>query len=186
MKTVKSLLEKTNDPYLALLSYRSTSPAWCGLSPAELLMSRKLHIDIPQHTQEVVPEWSYLPDFHKKDAAFKAKQKNHYDCRHRVKQMDPLPEDQSVWVRTNNQQIPGQVIQAANTPRSYLVETTAGQVRRNCLHLNVNQGLFKQTDENAKPNANNFEPLSCYTHSHTGTPIMPPNRLTYWRKGDVL
>ena len=149
-------------------------------------MGRKLHTDIPQHTQELVPEWSYLPDFRKKDAAFKAKQKNHYDCRHRVKQMDPLPEDQSVWVRTNNQQVPGRVIQAANTPRSYLVETPAGQVRRNRLHLNVNQGPSNQTDEHAEPNANNFEPPSRYTRSRTGTPIMPPNRLTYWRKGDVV
>jgi hypothetical protein len=113
---------------LALLGYQSTPLTWCRFSPAKLLMGRKLRTNIPQHTQELVPHWSYLPDFHKKEAAFKAKQKNHYDCCLRVKQLDPLPEDQLVWVRTNNQQVPDRVIQAA---RSYLVETPAGQVHRN-------------------------------------------------------
>jgi len=42
VKTVKGLLEHSNDPYKALLSYRATPPPWCGLSPAELLMERKV------------------------------------------------------------------------------------------------------------------------------------------------
>ena len=38
VKTAKSLLEHSPDPYLAPLSYRTTPLPWCGLSPAELLM----------------------------------------------------------------------------------------------------------------------------------------------------
>ena len=42
---IKQLLRKAadskSDPYLALLSYR-TAPLECGLSPADLLMNRKL------------------------------------------------------------------------------------------------------------------------------------------------
>ena len=41
VKTVKGLLNKNEDPYLALMSYRST-PLENGYSPAELLMSRKI------------------------------------------------------------------------------------------------------------------------------------------------
>ena len=41
VRTVKSLLEKSDDPYVALMSYRST-PLENGYSPAELLMGRKL------------------------------------------------------------------------------------------------------------------------------------------------
>ena len=44
--TVKSLLKKYSDPYLALLSYRST-PLQNGYSPSELLMSRTLRSTIP-------------------------------------------------------------------------------------------------------------------------------------------
>ena len=36
VKTAKKLLRNTKDPHMALLSYRSTPLAWCGLSPAEL------------------------------------------------------------------------------------------------------------------------------------------------------
>ena len=41
VETVKALFKKCNDPYWALLSYRST-PLANGYSPAELLMARKL------------------------------------------------------------------------------------------------------------------------------------------------
>ena len=48
VKTVKGLLEPTTDPYLALLTYRATPFPWCGLSPTELLMGRRLKTDVPQ------------------------------------------------------------------------------------------------------------------------------------------
>ena len=41
VRTVKGLLKKNDDPYLALLTYRST-PLQTGLSPSELLMGRRL------------------------------------------------------------------------------------------------------------------------------------------------
>ena len=42
VKTAKGLLEHSSDPHMALLSYRATPLPWCGLSPAELLMGRRL------------------------------------------------------------------------------------------------------------------------------------------------
>ena len=41
VRTVKQLLEDSPDPYQALLSYRTT-PSHPVLSPAELLMGRKI------------------------------------------------------------------------------------------------------------------------------------------------
>ena len=67
VKTAKSLLAKSADPYLALLSYRATPLPWCGLSPAELLMGRRLQTDIPQPKRVFIPDWPYLTSLHVKD-----------------------------------------------------------------------------------------------------------------------
>ena len=44
--TIKNMLKKCDDPYLALLSYCST-PLPIGYSPSQLLMSRILHSSVP-------------------------------------------------------------------------------------------------------------------------------------------
>lgn len=50
VRTVKNLLNKSQDPYMAMLTYRS-SPLGNGFSPAELLMSRRLRTNLPMtHT----------------------------------------------------------------------------------------------------------------------------------------
>ena len=40
IQTIKELLQDSPDPYLALLSFRTTPILWCSFSPAELLMGR--------------------------------------------------------------------------------------------------------------------------------------------------
>ena len=42
VQTVKRLLKRSKDPYMALLSYRATPLPWCNLSPTELLMGRRI------------------------------------------------------------------------------------------------------------------------------------------------
>ena len=54
IRTVKSFLEKSADPYVALKSYRST-PLENRYSPAELLMGRKLRTTIPTITEQLLP-----------------------------------------------------------------------------------------------------------------------------------
>ena len=46
VQTVNNLVKKDGDPYLAMLSYRST-PLRCGFSRAELLMARTLRTTVP-------------------------------------------------------------------------------------------------------------------------------------------
>ena len=46
-----------------------------------------------------------------------------------------LPENQAVWVDTRGHQVPGQT--AGGTPRSYIVETPYGELRRNRAHLHI-------------------------------------------------
>ena len=51
VKTVKALLLQSFDPFTALLSYRATTLPWCNISPAELLMGRRLSTSVPQTTK---------------------------------------------------------------------------------------------------------------------------------------
>ena len=46
IQTLKNIMEKSNDPYLGLLSHRTT-PLSFGISPGELLMNRKLSTTLP-------------------------------------------------------------------------------------------------------------------------------------------
>ena len=60
IQTIKELLQDSPDPYLALLSFRTTLILWCSFSPAELLMGRQLRTDIPIPKNQLIPQWSYL------------------------------------------------------------------------------------------------------------------------------
>jgi len=95
-------------------------------------MGRKVKTDIPQTASQLTPQWYFLPDFKQKDKDFKEKQKKNYDHKHCARPIDTLPDNTPVWVRTGNNQTPGS---NASTPRSYVVSTPCGQVRRNRQHL---------------------------------------------------
>ena len=56
VKTAKGLLKGAADPHLALLTYRATPLPWCNLSPAELLMGRKLRTDVPSTVTSLTPQ----------------------------------------------------------------------------------------------------------------------------------
>ena len=134
---MKQLLKGSSDPYLALLSYQATPLPWCLRSSGELLMGRKVRTDLPQTTEQFIPDWHFLNDFRGKDEAYKKKQRENYNKSHHTRDVDLLPNNTSVWVRTENTQQPGTIVSAADTPRSYLVSTPSGQVRRNRRHLNL-------------------------------------------------
>jgi len=55
VRTIKSMLAKDQDPYLALLAYRS-SLQFSSYSPAELLMGRKLRSTVSIHPDKLKPE----------------------------------------------------------------------------------------------------------------------------------
>ena len=172
MQTVKSLLEKSKDPFMALLSYRSTPLPWCGRSPAELLMGRNIRSTLPLTTESLVPHWPYLEDFRRANTSFKRKQKRDYDYRHRTKELPDIPDDTKVWVTTDGHNTTGRTVTSGNTPRSYIIKTPNGEVRRNCGQLNVDPS--SDTD-NTPTGTERQSPIR--TRSKTGTPIPPPERL---------
>jgi len=96
-KTVKKLLEYPADPYKVILSYRATPFPWCGLSPAELLMGRKIRTDVPQQKDKLITNWEHIQNFRTLDEKYKQTQKENYNRYHGVRALPPLPEDQTMW-----------------------------------------------------------------------------------------
>ncbi|XP_072769851.1 uncharacterized protein [Nerophis lumbriciformis] len=133
VKTVKLLLLKNEeDPYRAMLAYRVT-PLHHGLSPSELLMGRRLRSPLPQASSNLKPQRPRTKAFDKKDYQLKCTQAQNFDSRHRATQKPELRPGQSVWISPSKQT--ATVIRKADTPRSYVVDTGAEEVRRNRAHL---------------------------------------------------
>ena len=193
--TMKNLLRESTDPYMALLTYRSTPLPWCGLSPAELLMGRCLRTNLPQVVDRLKPTWQYIERFRKKDKEFKDEQKRHYDQRHKCRPLPDIPDGSKVWVMDGDIPTPATVTHQVEAPRSYTVETEKGTIHRNRYHLKAvppvpdpeggtlpssteaekmvagdqrNQ-IYQQTETTSPPHR-------IMTRSRTGTAIRPPDR----------
>ena len=173
VQTVKMMMKKSQDPHLALLSYRSTPHPWCGRSPAELCMGRNLRSTIPLTKAKLSPQWLYLPEFRQKNAEFKRKQKRQFDRRHRVREQDDLPDGTDVWITSESTPIRGTVVMSGENPRSYVVETPTGELVRNRQHLNV---VPEASSEDTR-NPESTQPKVIMTRSKTGTAVLPPERL---------
>lgn len=146
VQTVKRLLAEAKDPYIALLTYRST-PLQHGKSPAELLMGRKLQSTLPSHPSILVPKWKGISEFRKIDSKLKDIQKMNYDHSHRVQTKSMLKSGDNVWVKNQNTCIPGIVKQSTNE-RSYIIDTPRGSIRRNRRHLSkTSMPVLVKTEE---------------------------------------
>ncbi|KAJ8377185.1 hypothetical protein SKAU_G00077650 [Synaphobranchus kaupii] len=132
VKTVKALLKKAADPYLALLAYRAT-PLQNGYSPAQLLMGRRLRTTVPTLPELLTP---VLPDSEavvRREREKRMSDAQRYNLRHRARSLDKLVPGNEVWI--TDQRATGLVVDSHPTPRSYMVEGPHGTVRRNRRHL---------------------------------------------------
>ena len=165
VKTVKQLLQQSDDQYLALLNFHSTPLPWCNLSQAELLMDRCSHTtltvknrvstmpfknntpgvlpflgtELPQVVEHLTPKWTYLTDFWRKDEHFKQKQKN-FDSRHWVQDLPDILDESKlakVWINPDSTPVRRTVLSSAGAPHSYIVSTPTGSLHRNRTHLGI-------------------------------------------------
>ena len=176
VKTIKGLLKKSSDPYLALLAYRATPFPWCGHSPAELLMGRQLRTDVPQVKTQMIPNWPYMKSFQQQECQYKEQQEANYNKRHHTQTLPSIPNDGQVWVTTETHKDLGKVIAPADMPKSYIVETDSGIVRCNRQHLTViPERPDTPAEQDHAPSRSRTSPIM--TRSRTGTAIVPPDRL---------
>ncbi len=172
------------------IQLRATPMPWCGLSPSELSMGRRIRTTVPQTTKQLIPNWSYIPQFKNDNRQFKRNQKVDIDKRHRVREQSSIPEGSRVVVTTDHQLIDGKVVEYAQSPRSYIVATPSGNIRRNHSQLNVvpEQPAASESTTDSGPVVNSentdtrVEPNKIVTRSQTRTPV--PHQLS--QGGDVV
>ena len=174
VQTVKNMLKGNQDPYLAILTYRSTQLPWCGLSPAQLLIGRQLRKNLPQISEQLKPKWTHLHGFREQDQEFKSHQKANFDKRHKVHSLPQIPQQTEVWITTNRSKpTPGVVVGKAEAPRSYIVETQSGKARRNRHQLKVfgahNGGVIFLTEGGKERGGRNDGGREIHLHTHTHT-----------------
>ncbi|UYV60827.1 K02A2.6-like [Cordylochernes scorpioides] len=132
VKIAKLILKKNQDPSLGLLEYRSTSLE-NGYSPAELLMGRKLRTTLPIAPENLNPRLVDSQTLKRKEGRRRKDMKSRYDRRCGATDMEELSEGDTVWI--TDMRIWGIVKKKASTPRSYMVDTPVGTLRRNRFHL---------------------------------------------------
>jgi transposase InsO family protein len=137
VQTVKGLLTKAKqsgqDPYLAMLNYRTT-PVDGVASPAQILMSRRLRTTLPATGRQLSPQLVSDKLVRQKRELCQDRQKYYYDKA--AKHLPQLNEGESVRVQKDGVWKPATVVNNADTPRSYWVRTQDGaSYRRNSNHL---------------------------------------------------
>ena len=128
VQAMKMILKKSDDEYLALLTCRET-PLHHGYSPAQLSMGRRLRTRVPCQPEELTPKTPDSDHIRKKEKEYRAKMKLNYDHRHRVVEGDELSPGDRVWIP--DLKVKGTVVRQHEAPRSVVIQTPNGQVRRN-------------------------------------------------------
>lgn len=133
VQTVGRLLKKAEGPYLAPLVYCDT-PGPTGPSPAELIVGRHLHTQIP-----VYPALLALGQVNnelatRRNCHVKERQMLRFSGRHAAQWLLRQHPGAAMWVKDRKRS--GEVLRQADTPRSYWVRTPRGEVRRNRRALN--------------------------------------------------
>ena len=128
VQTIKNLLKKAEDPYSALLAYRTTPLANVS-SPCELLMGRMLRTRIPVHPATLVPKFKLPAKLLNTEDTLREKQTAIYDNRHRASDLDPLNKGQHVFIP--DLETEGTVVGKGDKPRAYNIETPKGLRTRN-------------------------------------------------------
>jgi transposase InsO family protein len=193
VQTVKALLRKANDPYLALLSYRTT-PVFNGLSPAQLLMGRQLRSTVPTITSKLAPKAPDVTACASADRLSKQQQKANYDRRHRARVLQPFAVGESVWVK--DLRCEARVTRIMPN-RTYIVLTSAGSsIRRNRTLLRTarptpphHDTLFCDDNIASHPSRcvlRETPPLQARDHRHSAAGQHQPNAPYVTRSGRTV
>ena len=149
--TIKDL-NKSDDPYLAILTDRST-PLENGYSPAECLMGRKLRTTIPTTLRTMKPRLPKMSQLQNRKK--KKRQQQNFNRWHKATNLKPLSKGDTVWLP--DRKCNGIVIQNY-APRSYIVQTDEQEIYRQ----NYKKLLpLPSVEKTIKPNMNKSNTKQC-------------------------
>ena len=136
--------------YLALVANRST-PLSSGYLPAEILMNRKLRMNVPSSREAKKPD---VPDRKlvvEREEKQRLKQKVKFDQCHRAQYLSPALQRDLLWIPDRREQ--GTVLDEI-TPRSYKVEIPSCMFRRNRTDIIC---LLTEDISPGRPKSHDFE-----------------------------
>lgn len=140
IQTVKKFWRKNKDKNKALLDFRSTPLPGLEMSPAQLLMGRRLRNGLPISKEMLKPAGYNQRAITNYLGKAKELQKTQYD-RRAGRELEEIAPGTRVWLQPQEQKRewqPATVIGNHESPRSYVVETDKGsRLRRNRRHLRV-------------------------------------------------
>ena len=179
VQTAKKLIKSPGELDESLQAYRST-PLANGYSPAQLLFGRQLRTTLPCTERTLTPKWPDLILLREKEQAAKEQQAQQFDKRHRSRPLPTLKPGDQVFV--TDLKAKGRVKEVISR-RSYLVQTPAGEYRRNRYFLKVlpdNDPTTQQPQQHAMPPPEvevAFEAVPQQQLRRSNRPVHPPNRL---------
>eukprot|EP00064_Thunnus_orientalis_P015550 superscaffoldBa00002897_g15604 len=121
---------------MALMAYRAI-PLANGHSPAELLMGRRIRTTVPVIPSSLDQAWLDISKLKEEEQNSKQRERKNFNRRHRAYDLPRLKLGDHVWVTDTREK--GTVMANADTPRSYVVETSRGKLCRNRSHLVTTQ-----------------------------------------------
>lgn len=143
VKTAKRIL-KQDDVFKALMAYRSTPIEATGVSPAELLLGRKIRTCVPILPKSLMPEWPDSDEIRRKDSTYKEYARMYYDKGHGASPLTELQPGDSVRIKTDKDKVWSSTgtVQCNLGDRSYLVNTPQGNTFRR------NRRFLQRVDKN--------------------------------------
>ena len=180
VQTVKNLLKKSDaagqDPYLALLSYRTT-PIDSNLpSPAKVLNQRDYRTQLPcsgrlQRSQTMECNQEQLQ--HRQDV-----QKQQYDGKSPRELQKLVPgQEVSVFQPRTKTWVPVEVKRETTQPRSYVVKTAGGsELKRNRVQLKLSGERVSTSEEQLENNrdTSSYQPTTPMATPHEVLSSEPP------------
>jgi hypothetical protein len=129
----KMLLKKADNLNLALLEYRNTPIPQLKKSPAQILCGRRMKTNIPINEKLLQEEIQDSDDYFRRLQAKRQKYKQYYD--RTAKDQEEFSPNDDVVIRDGKTWTQGHIVGQHQSPRSYIVKSEKGEVRRNSSFL---------------------------------------------------